>query len=222
MQRPRMRCACCLLFPPERRLRAVFAKKLAVCVVIAASTQLLVNTLSVSYCRALKRAVCLTLSLLLVVVVRTRLTAQLRGRYAVERQVQEEMILAAHKRLVECFSRDIITLRRKARELPVHLIKVTTRLVDLLLPVCRRGEACCSGLVLFALSDGDGEGHCGRCGCASLCLSLSLSCSLPLAHALSACLPQSRSLSVGVSVFRVCDVSNALFHRTVRWRCGPS
>ncbi len=33
-------------------------------------------------------------------------------------------MLAAHRRLVECFSRDIITLRRKARELPVHLVKV--------------------------------------------------------------------------------------------------
>eukprot|EP00750_Incisomonas_marina_P024529 INCI5124.2.p1 GENE.INCI5124.2~~INCI5124.2.p1 ORF type:complete len:1327 (-),score=287.09 INCI5124.2:1886-5278(-) len=46
------------------------------------------------------------------------------ARLAVERQVKEEMILAAHKRLVECFSRDIVTLRRKARELPVHLVKV--------------------------------------------------------------------------------------------------
>jgi len=46
------------------------------------------------------------------------------ARLAVEQQVKEEMVLAAHKRLVECFSRDIIALRRKARELPVHLIKV--------------------------------------------------------------------------------------------------
>ena len=45
-------------------------------------------------------------------------------RLAVERQVNDEMVVAAHKRLVECFSRDIITLRRKARELPVHLVKV--------------------------------------------------------------------------------------------------
>ena len=41
-----------------------------------------------------------------------------------ERQVPDEMIFDAHNRLVECFSRDVIPLRRKARELPLHLVKV--------------------------------------------------------------------------------------------------
>lgn len=46
------------------------------------------------------------------------------AKYAVERQVNETMILSAHRRLVECFSRNVISLRRKARELPMHLVKV--------------------------------------------------------------------------------------------------